>query len=318
MNSMLTLMISLFVIGRLAGETVTRRDSLFGAADVSNNKTDASVIERNTARPPGRLVAIGLGVLLVFVVVQVWLNAKDRSDRIAWIANTRAKMAVDDAYVDRLREVRHAWIADRGAQPQIADAERLVNGGKPLVVDAKGEATVTDPATGASANLWIMEQTTWAGVVPHTIYPSRLHPPNHPAIEAMTTIRRLAYLGGYLMWLTGFVVFVIRWRNEPQADTVRAARRLVVIASVASVLALIGPEYWQTWYVFVDPGRDAPAFGGIAVVVSLLMLFLVTRQFNSADGPPECYQCGYDLTGNVSGVCPECGRRVIGGGITKR
>jgi hypothetical protein len=26
--------------------------------------------------------------------------------------------------------------------------------------------------------------------------------------------------------------------------------------------------------------------------------------------PPHCCQgCGYDLTGNVSGVCPECGRR---------
>jgi hypothetical protein len=25
-----------------------------------------------------------------------------------------------------------------------------------------------------------------------------------------------------------------------------------------------------------------------------------------------CVQCGYDLTGNVSGVCPECGREALG------
>jgi hypothetical protein len=29
---------------------------------------------------------------------------------------------------------------------------------------------------------------------------------------------------------------------------------------------------------------------------------LVRRQLHG-----QCPQCGYDLTGNVSGVCPECG-----------
>ncbi len=27
-------------------------------------------------------------------------------------------------------------------------------------------------------------------------------------------------------------------------------------------------------------------------------------------GPGHCQSCGYDLTGNVSGVCPECGEKV--------
>jgi hypothetical protein len=31
--------------------------------------------------------------------------------------------------------------------------------------------------------------------------------------------------------------------------------------------------------------------------------------------PPGTCRCGYDLTGNVSGTCPECGRRM---GIVKR
>jgi len=25
---------------------------------------------------------------------------------------------------------------------------------------------------------------------------------------------------------------------------------------------------------------------------------------------PQCHHCGYDLTGNISGICPECGSRV--------
>jgi hypothetical protein len=27
-----------------------------------------------------------------------------------------------------------------------------------------------------------------------------------------------------------------------------------------------------------------------------------------------CIHCGYDLTGNISGVCPECGESVTAGG----
>jgi hypothetical protein len=26
--------------------------------------------------------------------------------------------------------------------------------------------------------------------------------------------------------------------------------------------------------------------------------------------PGHCRKCGYNLTGNVSGVCPECGQRI--------
>lgn len=32
-----------------------------------------------------------------------------------------------------------------------------------------------------------------------------------------------------------------------------------------------------------------------------------------AAGRQGCRSCGYDLTGNVSGVCPECGTAVVGG-----
>jgi hypothetical protein len=28
------------------------------------------------------------------------------------------------------------------------------------------------------------------------------------------------------------------------------------------------------------------------------------------EAQPTCCRCGYNLTGNVSGICPECGRKV--------
>lgn len=45
----------------------------------------------------------------------------------------------------------------------------------------------------------------------------------------------------------------------------------------------------------------------------LLLLFSATFLFwkpTKRHRPGFCSQCGYDLTGNKSGVCPECGERV--------
>lgn len=57
-----------------------------------------------------------------------------------------------------------------------------------------------------------------------------------------------------------------------------------------------------------------PVSGGLVVRLPFLLPFLgaagVTAYLFWRDRPiPShcCQQCGYDLTGNVSGVCPECG-----------
>ena len=35
-------------------------------------------------------------------------------------------------------------------------------------------------------------------------------------------------------------------------------------------------------------------------------------QYGESNAPEGCLSCGYDLTGNTSGVCPECGTPVAG------
>ena len=43
-------------------------------------------------------------------------------------------------------------------------------------------------------------------------------------------------------------------------------------------------------------------------------LFLIDRQ---RIPPGHCQSCGYNLTGNVSGRCPECGEPVADGPVEK-
>lgn len=58
-------------------------------------------------------------------------------------------------------------------------------------------------------------------------------------------------------------------------------------------------------------GREtAVAIAWLAAITIGILIALLSRR---ADQPAKwaaegkCRQCGYDLTGNVSGICPECG-----------
>ena len=89
---------------------------------------------------------------------------------------------------------------------------------------------------------------------------------------------------------------------------------------MTGVLVLIRP------WIPLPPG----AFGGIVGCVTggtgvIAMTWYWRHRYRrflrkrlNALGIPICIKCGYDLTGNVSGVCPECGagiKRPIQGGM---
>jgi hypothetical protein len=56
----------------------------------------------------------------------------------------------------------------------------------------------------------------------------------------------------------------------------------------------------------------AAIFIPLLMVIGAWMLFLggLTVCFASRHRPGHCHCCDYNLTGNVSGVCPECGTAV--------
>jgi hypothetical protein len=70
---------------------------------------------------------------------------------------------------------------------------------------------------------------------------------------------------------------------------------------------LLNPAYTISWRgVF---SNDMLFWGALMLAVSGGVMWAVARRPPDYD-PTRCRACGYDLTGNVSGVCPECGSRL--------
>lgn len=117
------------------------------------------------------------------------------------------------------------------------------------------------------------------------------------------------------LWLPStalLTVCAIRWRR---AHVRRISRRAVgyiwfsLTALIACDRAING-----VFLYFAGPYSDT-FLEGSAVV--LLAAFVPTWFFlrpGVAKLTPTCVMCGYNLTGNASGVCPECGTMVESGG----
>jgi hypothetical protein len=58
----------------------------------------------------------------------------------------------------------------------------------------------------------------------------------------------------------------------------------------------------------VGAGQVSVISGPLTIAFTAVVLACVHPKAMDQEG--TCEGCGYDLTGNVSGICPECGRPV--------
>jgi predicted RNA-binding Zn-ribbon protein involved in translation (DUF1610 family) len=119
----------------------------------------------------------------------------------------------------------------------------------------------------------------------------------------METTRHIVLLLGGGTWFVGMVtVFFARpWRRQ----VAQVCLAGVIVAAVA--WSLSPTRDWQRASL-VAPLPIAIASAGL---LSLLALIVPVRRCGHETSGPRCAGCGYDLTGNVSGICPECGRPTL-------
>jgi hypothetical protein len=106
--------------------------------------------------------------------------------------------------------------------------------------------------------------------------------------------------------------------GESVVTWTRGGARIIGVSSGWHAHRLITPgiEWWPTIQTY-SPLRAPPRrFISVAiplwiplVVVAIPTGFLWRRE-RKRPRPGHCPHCRYDLTGNVSGVCPECGDQV--------
>lgn len=88
-------------------------------------------------------------------------------------------------------------------------------------------------------------------------------------------------IAGSVLWLVGYAML---WRGDPRRDI------FVYIATVAVATPVL-------------------ILNGIAAIIAMVAAGRADVRSSTAI-PPHCVGCGYDLTGNTSGRCPECGAEI--------
>ena len=110
---------------------------------------------------------------------------------------------------------------------------------------------------------------------------------------------------------------------DPGSQRVRMLQRAVnnprtgVTAFLSVILATALFVLWDKLVASVSPGWGLLMMLLLYIIIFGAVLWFMRQDIRrrlraqlAANGIPICVPCGYNLTGNESGVCPECGTKI--------
>ncbi len=106
--------------------------------------------------------------------------------------------------------------------------------------------------------------------------------------------------GTVVAWIAAVLLACIFWGRQR-----RIGEAMLAMALLCAVLSGLD----QSPNGFLAADRGLLVYAGIMFVLSIVMMVFPHRSRALGN---RCIKCGYDLTGNRSGICPECGRAIRG------
>lgn len=241
-------------------------------------------------------------VCVIGVSAKAWHDRKVQSAKLQW-DETRLQREQSAARIRALFDSRSPpshWTRQELAR-------ELSAGSLPTTQRSWYQVGVwTDPQSGRVFEFKFDKQDGWIGY-PSQWSSSGFTPPRAPAVLRVMEPLRGQIAGrnigwGPLLWIALLILF-------PFARRYRAivAELLLFVAVLTSLAWLLKPNY------SISPrgilSNDMLFWGAIMLVVSGV-IFRRALSLRLRLDPRFCRTCGYDLTGNVSGVCPECGTAI--------
>lgn len=246
-------------------------------------------------------------LLAAAAAIQFPANESYRARATAYIASDQKTRAMERQALLNAWKRLHA--SDSPEHMPLHDFEEVLNNGLPLRQDAaSGHVRWRDPASGGE----VLFPISGGIVSPYAASGANATPlgwPRDSYFEAVTDIRRFAYIGGYVAWVLAFFFLLTIFADLQPSGRLVYAQVLLMIATASTCLSLLGTHYWRVWNEFFQD--DAAGVGWVELTITLLLLVLLRHRRRHTDAPaPHCARCDYNLTGNISGRCPECGTAV--------
>jgi hypothetical protein len=187
-------------------------------------------------------------------------------------------------------------------------AQSLFGGRMPTTLPSRpgGDTVFIDEARGVAFHMGFNDDGTLSS---YSLGPLPVVPPQEPwlmrALRDVDPLRRkwvgsfTAFTIGPMLWIALFVATIV-WKPA----RLPLAYAQLAVAWLCFLGWLIKPQSSIRGFF----SNDMLFWGTLMVVASWFALWIVRDSLAAAaDAQTLCRACGYDLTGNVSGVCPECG-----------
>ena len=132
-----------------------------------------------------------------------------------------------------------------------------------------------------------------------------IRPPLKPSrlFVVVEELRRAWLSIGPLVWLVLLIATLVLWWRWRRAARV-SADALSLVALTCFLGWLLAPNYTLTLKGMLSNDN---LFWGVCMLIASLVIRRMARKRAESVPPGHCPTCGYDLRGNTSGVCPECG-----------